>query len=132
MQQQISEVGRVDVLRLCNATAGASVPASDKQSAVTGQSAQEPVQDNSTPDHYDSETDVEGTDDEMKDYGVLPDNLFGEERKPLSTIPKRASRPKRHVPLELEAGTSSRKVTRTAVESGHSRMFGTQDLLDDF
>jgi hypothetical protein len=112
-----------------------SVPASNTQPAVTGQRVDEPVRDDSTPDHYDSETDVEVTDDERKVHRMMPDdtdNLFDDERTPLSTIPKRGSRPKRHVLLESVAGTSSRKVTRTAAESGHSRMLSTQDLLDDF
>ncbi|PNF36436.1 hypothetical protein B7P43_G15890 [Cryptotermes secundus] len=107
--------------------------AGNKQPAVTERSIHEPVQDESSPDHYDSETDVEITDDERKTDRILlsvTDNLFDDDRKPLSTIPKRVSRPKRHV-LESEAGPSSRKVTRTTVESGHTREFSSQDLLED-
>lgn len=108
--------------------------AGNKQPAVTERSIHKPVQDESSPDHYDSETDIEITDDEKKADRILlgdTDNLFDDDRKPLSAIPKRISRRRRHI-LESEAGTSSRKVTRTTVESGHTRMFSTQDLLDDF
>jgi hypothetical protein len=124
----------LDVLHTCNPTVGVSLPGGNKQPAVTEQSIHELVQDESSPDHYDSETDVEVTDDEKKADRILlsdTDNLFDDDRKPLSTIPVRVSRPKRHV-LESEAGTSSRKVTRTTVESGHTGKFSTQDLLDDF
>lgn len=111
-----------------------SLPAGNKQPAVTEHNIHEPVQDESSPDHYDSETDVEITDDERKIDKILlgvTDNFFDDDRQALSTIPKRVSHPKRHV-LESEAGTSSRKVTRTTAESGHTRKFSTQDLLDDF
>ncbi|XP_021936235.1 uncharacterized protein LOC110837903 isoform X2 [Zootermopsis nevadensis] len=56
------------------------------------------------------------------------DDLFDDMRKPVSVIPKRISRPKRHG-SEAAAGPSSRKVTRAAADGEQS---DTRCLLDDF
>jgi hypothetical protein len=67
-------------------------------------------------------------DDTLGSTSQGDDDLFDDMRKPVSIIPKRTSRAKRHN-SEAIAGPSSRKVTRAAVDS---EQFNAQGLLEDF
>ena len=110
-----------------------SVPAGSKQPVVTQGKSQKPVQKDTSPSHYDSDTEVETTDDERKaDISFLSDvdDLLIDDKKTLSNIPKHVNLRKRHI-VEAVAGPSSRRVSGGTVTSRRDEEFSTQDLLDN-
>ncbi|XP_069681908.1 DNA repair protein XRCC4 [Periplaneta americana] len=105
--------------------------------------ANKPKQAERDSDHYDSDTEVEDTDEELKastpprvDTDFPDDDDLLQDVKPsVSIIPKRTARAKRTTVRTLRdpvAGPSMSKVTRPTLENGHAAEFNTQDLLDEF
>jgi hypothetical protein len=98
-------------------------------------SSHKPFQHEMSPNHHDSDTELEDTDDERKidssSVGGDTDDLFDDMQMPVSDIPRHISRPKRRI-SEAVASLSTGQVTGVIVDSGHAAVCGTQDLLDGF
>jgi hypothetical protein len=110
-----------------------SVPVGSKQLHGTQSSYQKPVQQDSSQGHYDSDTEMETTDDERKvDSSFLSDtdDLFQDNKTTFSNIPKHINVWKKHN-VEAVAGPSSRRVSGGTVASGHDEELITQDMLND-
>jgi hypothetical protein len=111
-----------------------SIPAGSKQPVVTQGNNCKLVQQERNQSHYDSDTEVDTTDDERKvDSSFLgdTDDLLNDDKKTFSNIPKRINHRKKYI-FEAVAGPSSRNVSGGTVDSGHDEECSPQDLLDNF
>jgi hypothetical protein len=110
-----------------------SVPGGSKQPVVTRESSKKPVQQDNSQSHYDSDTEIETTDDEKEgDSSFLSDtdDLLNDDKTTFSYIPKHVNLRKRQI-VAAVAGPSSRNVSGGTVAGGRDEEFSTQDMLND-